>query len=144
MAGFNCFFILTLFIIALLVSGGQEAHHLLQFPPLPFILNLFNRAFGNMGEPYFLKKLIFLKNLQCHHCLVYQHCNDPHLQPCQQLNLLKRRQLNIYGTITSGEFLASGVAVEECVEDDEGMVMTGGIHMSSELDMHGGSGLCKS
>ncbi|KAL9340207.1 hypothetical protein Peur_066426 [Populus x canadensis] len=43
MAGFNCFFILTLFI-ALLVSGGQVARHLQQFPPLPSILNL---LFGN-------------------------------------------------------------------------------------------------
>ena len=45
---------------------------------------------------------------------------------------------------TSGEFLASGATVEECVEVDDGMVITGGIHMSTEVDMHGGSSLCKS
>jgi hypothetical protein len=55
MAGFNCFFILTLFI-ALLVSGGQAARNLLQFPSLPSFLNL---LFENAGQPVFLKKLIF-------------------------------------------------------------------------------------
>ncbi|CAK7355178.1 unnamed protein product [Dovyalis caffra] len=39
MAAFNCFFISALFI-ALSVSGGEAARHLLQFPPLPSIPNL--------------------------------------------------------------------------------------------------------
>jgi hypothetical protein len=46
--------------------------------------------------------------------------------------------------ITGGRVLASGAAAEECVEVDDGMLITGGIHMSTEVDMHGGSCLCKS
>jgi hypothetical protein len=43
----------------------------------------------------------------------------------------------------AGEFLLQ-VLPQKSVEVDDGMLITGGIHMSTEVDMHGGSYLCKS